>query len=196
MKKIFLLRHGQTQGIERFLGQKDIALSPRGWQEMKVALKDHTFDFITTSPLSRCLSFAEEWAQKHGLEVFVDERFAEWQAGDWTGQLKKAIDPVKYHKWHQDPNLYTPPKAEKMRDFHHRVYQAWLDLVALVEAEAYAQTLVITHGGVIRSLWGQLLHIPAKYRFRQQIPHAFLLEVALVDIDGDYYQITPLGRPT
>ena len=46
------------------------------------------------SPLSRAKYGAERIAEKHGLEVVLDDRFKEVQRGRWLGKTREQINEV------------------------------------------------------------------------------------------------------
>ena len=51
-------------------------------------------DMVFASPLSRAKYGAERIAEKHGLEVVLDDRFKEVQRGRWLGKTKEQINEV------------------------------------------------------------------------------------------------------
>jgi alpha-ribazole phosphatase len=64
---VHLLRHGETDGGTRYWGRTDVALSSKGWQQMRTAVAGRAWDLIISSPLRRCAAFAEALAEKIGV---------------------------------------------------------------------------------------------------------------------------------
>ncbi|MFZ0006897.1 MAG: histidine phosphatase family protein, partial [Steroidobacteraceae bacterium] len=59
---VHVLRHGETEGGARYWGRTDVALSARGWEQMRAAVAGHSWERIVSSPLQRCAAFAEALA--------------------------------------------------------------------------------------------------------------------------------------
>lgn len=51
-------------------------------------------DLVFASPLSRAKYGGERVAEKHGLDVKLDDRFKEVQRGRWLGKTREEIDKV------------------------------------------------------------------------------------------------------
>lgn len=71
--RIDLLRHGETDAGQCFLGRTDAALTDRGWQQMHAGLegvRPEDYEGVFSSPLQRCSAFTEQWA---GSEGFVTD---------------------------------------------------------------------------------------------------------------------------
>ena len=80
MKRVFLLRHGETDWNrnEVFRGRIDIPLNAMGHLQaaaLSEALKTPSFQKVYSSPLSRAYETARGIALSHGLEVVTDEGF-------------------------------------------------------------------------------------------------------------------------
>lgn len=157
---IGLLRHGEVKGGPCFRGSTDDPLTENGLNQMRVATQGtQRWKRVITSPLRRCADFAGTFAMQHNLPVTIDERIAEMHFGTWEGLTAVQImadDPDGLTRFWSDPIQHTPPRAEPLLQFQSRVLAAW---AAIINPPA-ADTLVITHGGVIRVLLGHLRQQP------------------------------------
>ncbi|WP_404366712.1 histidine phosphatase family protein [Marinobacter sp.] len=147
-----LIRHGEPEGGPMFRGGKDDPLSELGWQQMNAAIgKDEKWDCILTSPLQRCIRFAETMGERYGIPVHTDDRLREIGFGEWEGLTAEAI-AERYGKrrlalfW-ADASTNPPPGGEPFADFQSRVQTAW-DM--WTERLAGQRVLLVCHGGVVR----------------------------------------------
>jgi broad specificity phosphatase PhoE len=168
-----LLRHGEPVGGRRYRGWIDDPLSEHGWAQMWHAVSGDTpWDSVVTSPLARCRAFAEALAEKLGLGIDVEPRFAEIRFGRWEGRSRdelRAVDPDALRRFYHDPLGERPEGAEPAADFVGRVSAA---LEELVGARAGRHVLVVTHAGVIRAAVSHALAAPPERIFRMHVDTA------------------------
>ncbi len=155
---IGLLRHGEVYGGVRFRGHSDDPLTACGLEQMRAALlAEPGWERVISSPLRRCAEFASEFAAHRAVPLSFDERLREIYFGAWEGrtldelQTKEAAALGRY--W-RDPEHHLPPDAEPFAEFRARVLALWDQVIA---DAACRRLLLITHGGVIRVVIGQLL---------------------------------------
>lgn len=175
------LRHGQAQGGNYFRGLTDDPLTERGWQQMFQQCLGKQWQVIVTSPLRRCASFASAWGQQQGIEIMVAPDWREIDFGDWEGQSAEQINrhqPEALARFYANPAEFTPPHAENYLDFSVRIQLAWQKLLMDFAGK---QVLVVTHAGVIRLLFSQLLAIPARQSMQIEIPHACMTRFSCFD---------------
>jgi alpha-ribazole phosphatase len=143
------------------------------------------WDAIISSPLSRCFTFAREFARRHSLPLDVDERLQEIHLGEWEGRNVfelLAKETRRIARFVNDPTGYTPPGAEPVSDFLNRVLTAWDEHVS---RRAGQHLLFIGHGGTIRAILGRLFDIPLDALLHMELPHASLSRVQLkTDMQG------------
>ena len=125
MKRIILVRHGQTEwNIERrYQGQMDTELTEFGRQQMASTadlLHHAKVDRVVTSPLKRAKESAEIVAAGLGLDVQVEERFREMHLGTWEGQSYSLGRGSE--RWFEP----APHGGETGEQFRGRI-QSWLD---------------------------------------------------------------------
>lgn len=168
-----LLRHGEPVGGRRYRGWIDDPLSERGWAQMWYAVSGETpWDSVVSSPLARCRAFAEALAERLGLELTVEPRFAEIRFGQWEGRSGddlRGSDPDALRRFYHDPLGERPEGAEPAADFVGRVSGALDELLA---ARAGGHVLVVTHAGVIRAAITHALAAPPERLFRLHVDNA------------------------
>lgn len=121
MRKIYLIRHGETEWTvqEKHTGLTDIPLTPHGEKQAK-ALKEQlpppaSFAQILTSPLKRAL----RTCQLAGFsdKAAVDPDLVEWDYGRFEGQKTEDI-LQKNPSW--DLFLQGAPEGEQTSDIERR----------------------------------------------------------------------------
>lgn len=161
---IYCIRHGETDwnAESRYQGQADIPLNDKGrGQAHRNGLALHaylpqieTFDFVA-SPLSRTRETMEILRMALGLEPTdyrMDERLREVHYGHWEGRLASDLpeyDPSGLAARQADPFHWCPKGGESYSDLMDRV-RDWIK-------EVERDTVVVAHGGISRTLRGELI---------------------------------------
>ncbi len=173
--KIDLLRHGVCEGGEIFRGSTDVPLLETGKKQMATALQQHCgWTKIVTSPLRRCLEFAQDFATQQQLPLLIDERWREIDFGIWDGQPISEIyseNRSQVEQYFSNPSSVTPTGGEPVTNAMSRVVAAFVDLLKQHQGE---HTLVILHGGSIRFLLAHVLGLPIENINRLEVPYACL----------------------
>ena len=193
---IDLIRHGEPEGGRMYRGQKDDPLSERGWHQMREATEGCAhWERVVSSPLRRCAHFAQEFADRRGLPLQIEEQFREISFGAWEGKSPtqlEAVDPDGMRAFWSDPVLHWPEGAEPFDAFQRRIAAAW---DRLLQDNAGYHTLLVAHGGVIRAILFHVLGVPAKNFFRIQVPYASISRFR-ADGDGFYpHLVFHSGQP-
>ncbi len=174
---IDLLRHGEPQGGRKYRGSLDDPLSEQGWVQMNATLGEHCpWQTIISSPLVRCSAFAQQLAQRHGLPLEIEKGLQEIHFGAWEGLRPNEIDPTALTQFWNDPLNHTPPEAETLRDFAHRVEVAWNTVLRNYSGQ---QLLIVAHGGTIRALLSHVLGMPLTHTWRLDVPYAAISRVCI-----------------
>lgn len=185
-----LLRHGEPVGGSRIRGQRDDALSERGWAQMRAATDDRgPWAVVASSTLARCAAFGADLAAQRALPLELDPRLRERGYGVWEGRSRAEIEtehPGSLARFRADPLACSPAGAEPLEDFRSRVLGAWGELQA---RHAGKQVLLVGHAGVMRVIIGEVLAIPLAHLFRIDLPHA-----ALIRVDIERNGADPLPR--
>lgn len=180
--KIDLLRHGVTSEGPGFRGSSDDTLSTQGYQQMQLALAGKSgWDLVISSPLSRCLSFARDFAEQQGLEVRIEEDLRELHFGAWEGRNSAQVlleDPQALSAFWHDPYHFTPPEAEPVKDFAARVNAA---IERLAQEHSGKRVLLITHGGVMRLLLTRARNLPENQLLQVEVGYGALVSLEVRD---------------
>lgn len=146
---LLLVRHGQSEwnADGRWQGQADPPLSVLGEQQAVEALSRlDGIDAVWASDLIRATHTAELLADGLGVDVVVDARLRERHAGEWQGHTRAEIET----RW---PGYLAegrrPPSWEPDVDVIERAIDACVSIAA---AHPGAAVLVVTHGGIVRTL--------------------------------------------
>jgi probable phosphoglycerate mutase len=160
---IYLLRHGETAGSKtrRFIGQTDVALSPRGIDQARFwqgCFADIKIDRIYSSPLSRCVQTARIISgRSHDTDqVVLISEIAEIDLGEWDGRTFRDIKenfPLAWEQRGKDLANYRPPGGESFADLFDRVVPVFHGILR----QNAANTLIVAHAGVNRMILCHLL---------------------------------------
>ncbi|MDD2892927.1 MAG: histidine phosphatase family protein [Halothiobacillaceae bacterium] len=171
MRYITLLRHGQTSQPGRYHGLNDVSLSDAGRTQMRVALAECAADItrIISSPLLRCAEVAQNHAASNNLPIELNPAWVELDFGTWTGRSAAEImqhEAEYLSAFWRDPLLHAPPAGETLQHAASRIQAAW-DALPTDE-----NLLIVTHGGVMRLLFCQLLGLPLTQLWHIDIHYA------------------------
>lgn len=173
-----LLRHGETPlSIERrFSGRGDIALTDRGEAQAAAAAERLAMvgvDAIVSSPLRRTQQTAAVVARRLGLEMTIEDGFAETDFGDWEGltfgEIGKA-SPEVLREWLDDPSI-APPGGESMNAVAARVAEARIRTVA---AHPGQTIVVVSHVTPIKTMLRDAIGAPIDAIYRLHLDPASL----------------------
>lgn len=188
MHDIWLLRHGEQaeHGSGRFLGQRDVPLSPHGvqqaagWQSVFAHIP---FALTVSSDLTRCVQTADAALAGHPAQRATDARLREIHLGAWQGLNMEEVEkrfPGESVRRNADPANFAPQQGESFRQVADRANKA---LRQHTEQAALlgGPLLLVTHLGVYRCLLCALLDIPLHNVLRIQTEYA---HAALLRFDG------------
>lgn len=164
---LFIIRHGETDwnAEKRYQGQADIPINDRGRAQAKrngetlktLGLDLNTLDFVA-SPLVRARETMEICRAALGLDrdgYRLDPLLKELSYGAWQGMLQSDLptqDPEGLEARNQDPYHWRPKNGESYADLVERT-RGWLETVN-------GDSIIVTHGGILRSLHALLLGVP------------------------------------
>jgi len=147
---LILIRHTSVN-VEPGIcyGSSDVELSENYECERNSIIEkldDTIFDFIFTSPLSRCQRLACDISK--GKEVISDWRLSELDFGDWEGQSWEVIYKAAYAKrWFASWKDLPCPNGESLIQMVSRVKDFLSEKILNHNNDTL---LIVTHGGVIR----------------------------------------------
>ena len=188
---IDIIRHGEPVGGRKYRGFKDDPLSEKGWRQMRDAVANFAdWNFISSSPLTRCADFAQELSTKMSIPVQLDARFKEIDWGVWEGCTTEQIcqdNPNALIEFRANPIGLKPKNAESAVEFYQRVILGWEDLV---QQNQKKHILLVGHAGIIRSIMCKVLDIPAEHMFRIYVSNAAITRIEITHTnDGDYARL-------
>lgn len=190
--KLTLVRHTSLDIAPSICyGQSDVAVSAN-FENERLALKNKLaafqFDAIYASPLKRCHQLAQALCADeifgHPSEnIQLDERLIELHFGDWEMSPWDAIPRDTFDIWANDYANLAPPNGETFSQLHARAKSFVEDVSSHSQGK---NLLVVTHGGLIRALIAEVLHMPLKRLFRITIDHA---SVTQLEFNGEVPKI-------
>jgi broad specificity phosphatase PhoE len=152
---VVLVRHAlSTWNLEgRWQGQADPPLSAAGEaQSREAAARLGPVDLVVTSGLARADRTAALLAP--GIPAVVEVGLREYDVGSWSGRTRDEIVerwPVELEAFDAG-RLECPPGGESRAAFDRRVSEATARLSRIIAGAGADRTLVVTHGGVLRSV--------------------------------------------
>lgn len=181
-KKIYLVRHGEVDapaGV--FLGKTDAELSAEGrghggW--LADRMLNMPVDRCFCSPLLRAQQTASYIAECKGLKLETHDALREIHFGRWEGRHFddiKADEPQEVEDWCMNPLNFTFPGGDSVGSFMGRVEKYFQRL----QQEDGENLLLVTHGGVIRSLLTSMLKLNPADQFKFEVVRGSLSIVKL-----------------
>jgi alpha-ribazole phosphatase len=170
---IVLIRHLKPVGLDGICyGKTDVVASD------DIALLSIPFELIGsgimwTSPLSRCLNLATRLQSKYGYELNVDARISELDFGNWEMQAWDAIGPTMLDDWIAS-GFAALHNGESLMQFDARIL-SWCKGL-----DRSANHVVVTHAGVIRSIYRQFLGITLDESLSMPVPFGVGQSVTLI----------------
>ncbi|HJP76245.1 MAG TPA: histidine phosphatase family protein [Pseudonocardiaceae bacterium] len=153
-----LIRHAETRtnSRARWHGESDEQISPHGATQAAAAARRlarmaEQPSLIVSSRLRRAIETAEIFAEELSItQIHHDESLGERDMGDWKGLAPHEVEsewPGLLSEW-EAGHIQGPPNGEPDSVVTERA------LAALTRFAGFASKpiLVVTHGGVIRSL--------------------------------------------
>lgn len=185
--RLDLLRHGETESGGGFRGSLDDALTARGWAQMRTAVEGGRWDLLVSSPLQRCRAFAEELAQRQGIELELENDLRELHFGAWEGARRppdgrpqRGARPLLGRSY-----AFTPPGGEPLSEFEARVLAAQR---RLRQRHAGRRVLLVTHGGVIRLLLARARGLPREHLLQVDVGHGALFGLRAGEGDDRWHE--------
>jgi broad specificity phosphatase PhoE len=179
MKKIYLVRHGETESNRKgiFRGRLNIPLSQRGKaqaDDLKRYFEKIPVDIVYTSPLQRAVETAETAfpALKPIKEPLIDNL----DLGEWSGKDKKMVMerfPQQWEDWVKRPESITFPGGECLDDVLKRSH-LFLQKVISHEAETIA---AVSHRSVVKVILAAVIGLEKNYYWKFHLDNASVSQV-------------------
>lgn len=155
-KSIYLIRHGQVRGYEKFpvYGHTDVDLTETGilqLQQMSERLRLVEIQAIYSSDLNRSVMGARQIAQHHDVPLYALPELRESYFGDWEGLTLEEIRtnyPEELEKRQTNLVDFQPPGGgESLADFSDKITNCFS---RILEKHNGGNIAIIAHGGVNR----------------------------------------------
>ncbi|MCL5129226.1 alpha-ribazole phosphatase [Algibacter sp. L4_22] len=157
--EIYLIRH-TTPDIEKGIcyGQSDIPLKNSFLKEAEKVLRaiPNSFDKVYSSPLQRCTQLANLISQ----DITRDKRLMELDFGSWELKEWSDIPNNEIQPWYDDWVNKPAYKGESYQEQQSRAVEFIEEI-----PNYYSKIAIVTHSGVIRSLWAHFNNIELKKSF-------------------------------
>jgi len=174
MKKIYLIRHGETESNRKgiFRGRLDIPLSQNGKEQaadLKRYFENIPVDIVYTSPLQRAVETAESVFPEH---TPVKEKWLNnLDLGEWSGMEKNLVKerfPEMWENWVNRPESIRFPGGERLDDVHRRS-RLFFEKVNAAEAETIA---AVSHRSVVKVLIAAAVGVERNYYWKFHLDNA------------------------
>lgn len=162
---VYLVRHTSVVNDRKLCyGQSEMDLTPDFEVEAAAvaAQLPSKIEVCISSPLKRCTQLAEYLCADSSLVVQIDDALKEFNFGEWEQVPWDEIDQQALDAWSKDFVHHPCPGGESFEQLHERVLQFWEQLHTKYRDQT---VLLVTHGGVIRSLLTHAQHKPLKDAF-------------------------------
>ena len=157
MTRFIVIRHCEAVGNREriFQGTYDGEVSALGVKQLEylsLRFRNERIDRIYSSSRKRARATAEAVNKFHGLNVEIDDRIIEINAGKWEGKPFSEFPqlfPEEMKLWDSAPSCFIAPGGERMSDVYKRMSSFVLEKAQLFPG----QTIVLaSHGCAIRNL--------------------------------------------
>lgn len=192
---IYIIRHGQsTANINKvFAGNSDFFLTDLGLEQAKITakvLEKVPFSKICSSPLARARKTADAQAKMHHLPVILENDLKEIFCGEWEAQphevLKEKYPDLFPGKWENEFGTVEIPGGEGIIEAGKR----FSSVLSRIGNENQGKSVcVVTHAGILRSFWGQMLGL-APGDIGKNVPYASNASYSLVVYENGIF--TPI----
>ncbi len=196
MKKIYLIRHGESEGNVKGLysGWLDTPLTDQGRGQAQQAaerLKGIDFDRVISSDLSRTRETAQIVCGKYLNAIEEDNRFREMHFGIFEGLTYKEICekyPEEMQAWGDDYSGYIIPDGESLEMMAERCCKRFKEIVFEMTE---GNIIISAHAGVIRSILSEVVGTGAEGYWKFKIDNCGIASIEYVD---DYPVICGLNQ--
>lgn len=168
MKKIYLIRHGESQWnvIRKIQGQKDISLTDKGVEQAKLIgdrLTKEKIDKIYSSDLERAYNTAKIIGNKIGINPIPKKDFREINFGVWEGLSNDKMMAEYYDEvylWRKEPEKLKIEGGETLQEVQIRAMKC---LEKIVDTSNDESILIVSHGVTLKTIILGLLDMDLMY---------------------------------
>lgn len=169
---VVFVRHCRTAWNRegRFMGHRDLPLDELGLQQaqcLPVALEGWGITRILCSPLQRARQTADPIGRRLTIPVSEDERWRELDMGSLEGltwsEVEKTYPSFSRMRQERPEDVKRPGGGESDRQLQERAAAAFSEVVSEHPGET---SLVVSHGGTIKSVLSWLISLPLREKWR------------------------------
>jgi 2,3-bisphosphoglycerate-dependent phosphoglycerate mutase len=182
-KRILLVRHGETEWnrIERIQGMEDIPLNAMGLAQAEAVANELAKIVrgdaeLVSSDLVRTRETTKPIVEATGLHARYDARLRERHFGVLQGKTYsewREMDAEGARRHAEGDQDYGPEGGETAREFYLRCVNAVTDLAITCDEPTL---LLVTHGGVVSSMYRHSQGIGAVSARTWSVPNASISE--------------------
>ncbi|MBQ6381467.1 MAG: histidine phosphatase family protein [Clostridia bacterium] len=157
MAKFYVIRHCEAMGNREkiFQGTHDGEVSELGKLQLdylSLCFRNEAIDSIYSSSRKRALATARAVNLYHHLDIQIDDRIMEINAGEWEGKAFSTFPklfPKEMYLWDYEPYRFVAPNGESMQQVYDRMVAFVLE-----KAQQFPQQNMVlaSHGCAIRNL--------------------------------------------
>lgn len=157
MKKIYLIRHGESEWniLRKIQGHKDISLTDKGIKQANLIanrLVHEDIDIIYSSDLKRAYDTAKIIGNKIGLEPNQRKELREINFGAWEG-LSNDIIGSEYKEeiylWRKEPEKLKIEGGETLKEVQIRALR---ELENIINTNQDKNILIVSHGVTLKTM--------------------------------------------
>lgn len=180
-RRLLLIRHGDVGSAYRgrYLGLLDVPLGELGRRQAAAlgqALNRESVASWISSPLQRAKETMQHaWP---GMTLMFDEGLREMDFGAWDGRSFDEIadtNPQDAQRWAEGDMEFAFPGGESLPSFRARIENVLQRMVVSSKADIG----IMAHGGVLREILRQLLHLKMGREFCFRVDYASISEVSV-----------------
>ncbi|MBK90332.1 MAG: hypothetical protein CL772_04050 [Chloroflexi bacterium] len=178
MKKIIIVRHGQTNANSegKTQGQIDTDLNDIGLGQAKKAGEYIRKNYDIKEAWSSDLKRTVQTANKIINNFKTSKLLREMSFGKWENHLFKNIIseyPKLVNEYANASDSFRAPEGESFKDMHDRS----VGFLKSINMENQDETLIVSHGGYMRVLLCSILGLPRKNLLNFQFENCSITEV-------------------
>ena len=178
MKKIFLVRHGQTDANNSytFQGHIDNHLNAKGLLQAQKLVPHFTnlnLSKIYTSDLIRTVETAKPTAEVHNAEIIKVSALKEISFGEWEGLTYEEIKtkwPKDIDKFFKKPAEVKISGGESFSDVQNRAWDAFTKIVQEYDDES--NIFIVSHGATVRTILCAVMNLDLNEMWKISIDNA------------------------
>jgi alpha-ribazole phosphatase/probable phosphoglycerate mutase len=186
--RIYLVRHGETEwnASLKYQGQTDVPLSGKGRQQADLLgkrLDALEIEGFYSSNLIRAYDTAMIISQHHNQEIVKLPELKELNFGLWEGMNFNEIKskyPEEINMLWEKPLHTRVPGGETIDEMIKRTVKA---VKTIVKSHNKGNIVLVSHGGVIRSIVGTVLGMDMNNYWRLRLDNACLNIIDFPELD-------------